>query len=202
MRLMPRQVDHQQRREEISAAVWQVVAASGLEGLTLRAVAAAAHCTTGMVAHYFRDKRALLAHARSLMHVRMAERIDAMPSRSDARDTLYDVAEQALPLDDERTLEAVVWSYFQLSNRHDPELLREHTLSHASWIERLTALARTTYGPGPAAGELKQRIRALVVCLDGLALNAITDPDAYPPELQRSILHTQLDLILERKPHQ
>lgn len=196
---MPRQVDHQQRREEISAAVWQVVSASGLEGLTLRAVASAAHCTTGMVAHYFRDKRALLAHARSMMHARMAERIDAMPARDDARDALYEVAEQALPLDDERTLEAVVWSYFQLSNRRDPELLREHTLSHASWIDRLTTLARTAYGAGAEAGEMERRVRVLVACLDGLALNAVTDPAAYPPELQRSILDTQLDLILERK---
>ncbi|WP_251023771.1 TetR family transcriptional regulator C-terminal domain-containing protein [Arthrobacter sp. ISL-65] len=130
----------------------------------------------------------------------MAARIDALPAQEDARATLYDVAEQALPLDDERALEAVVWSYFLLSNRHDPELLREHTISHASWIDRLTALARTAYGAGPAAGEMEQRVRALVACLDGLALNAVTDPAAYPSELQRCILRTQLDLMLERKP--
>ncbi|CAM5294199.1 TetR/AcrR family transcriptional regulator [Streptomyces aurantiogriseus] len=195
---MPRQVDHAQRRSEISSAVWRVVCESGLEGLTLRAVAAAAGCTTGMVTHYFRDKKALLAHARSVMHRRMADRIDALPVRDESpRDRLYAVAEQALPLDEERHLEAVVWSYFQLATRTDPELLREHFVSHASWVRRLTALVRAAVPGEPEPQDLEGRVRALVACLDGLALNAVTDPGAYPPDLQRRVLELQLDLILE-----
>ncbi|MFI9584303.1 TetR/AcrR family transcriptional regulator [Streptomyces sp. NPDC052236] len=195
---MPKQVDHEQRRSEISRAVWQVVGESGLEGLTLRAVATAADCTTGMVTHYFRDKKALLAHARSVMHRRMATRIDALPPRDTPRETLYAVAEQALPLDDERYLEAVVWSHFQLATRTDPELLHEHTVSHASWVRRLTGLVRAACPQQPEPADLAWRVRTLVACLDGLALNAVTDPDAYPPDLQRHVLETQLDLLLER----
>ncbi|EEP71117.1 TetR family transcriptional regulator [Micromonospora sp. ATCC 39149] len=195
---MPKQVDHEERRETISQAVWQVVSDSGLEGLTLRAVAAAAGCTTGMVTHYFSGKKMLLAHARTEMHRRMAARIDTLPAAASARDTLYAVAEQALPLDSERHLEAVVWSQFLLTTRHDPALLAEHTRSHASWIRRLTGLVRAAC---PAVTEpelLDDRVRSLVACLDGLALNAVTDPDAYPPDLQRRVLQTQLDLIVER----
>ncbi|MFC5666327.1 TetR/AcrR family transcriptional regulator [Kitasatospora misakiensis] len=194
---MPKQVDHAQRRSEISAAVWQVVSESGLEGLTLRAVAAAAGCTTGMVTHYFRDKKALLTHARAVMHRRMADRIDAMPARATARERLYAVAEQALPLDEERRLEAVVWSNFLLTTRTDPELLHEHTVSHASWVRRLTGLAGAALPGQPEPPGLEARVRSLVACLDGLALNAVTDPEAYPPDLQRRVLETQLDLILE-----
>ena len=194
---MPKQIDHEQRRSEISQAVWQVVGENGLEGLTLRAVAAAAGCTTGMVTHYFRDKKALLAHARQVMHRRMAARIDAMPMRGTAREGLYAVAEQALPLDEERRLEAVVWSYFQLATRIDPELLHEHTASHASWVRRLTAMVRAALPGRPEPADLEGRVRVLVACLDGLALNAVTDPGAYPPELQRRVLAIQLDLILE-----
>ena len=64
---MPRQVDHDERRQELSTAVWRVVSERGLDGLTLRSVAAAAGCTTGLVAHYFADKNALLTHARDVM---------------------------------------------------------------------------------------------------------------------------------------
>ncbi|MFI7406016.1 TetR/AcrR family transcriptional regulator [Streptomyces sp. NPDC049541] len=194
---MPRQVDHEERREAISQAVWQVVSDSGLEGLTLRAVAAAAGCTTGMVTHYFAGKNELLAHARTEMHRRMAARIDGLPADGSARDALYVVAEQALPLDEVRYLEAVVWSQFLLSTRSDPALLAEHTRSHASWIDRLTALVRAACPDHRAGAELETRVRSLVACLDGLALNAVTDPDAYPPDLQRRVLETQLDLILE-----
>ncbi|MFF4138512.1 TetR/AcrR family transcriptional regulator [Streptomyces mirabilis] len=194
---MPKQVDHAQRRSEISAAVWQVVSKSGLEGLTLRAVAAAAGCTTGMVTHYFRDKKALIAHARSVMHRRMADRIDAMPRRETAWESLYAVAEQALPLDEERRLEAVVWSHFLLTTRTDPELLHEHTVSHASWVRRLTGLVSAAVPGQPEPSDLEAQVRSLVTCLDGLVLNAVTDPETYPPELQRRVLKTQLNLIVE-----
>ncbi|WP_216373024.1 TetR family transcriptional regulator C-terminal domain-containing protein [Streptomyces tailanensis] len=40
-------------------------------------------------------------------------------------------------------------------------------------------------------------MRSLVACLDGLALNAVTDPDAYPSDPQQRVLRTQLALILE-----
>lgn len=194
---MPKQVDHQERRETISQAVWHVVSESGLEALTLRAVAGAAGCTTGMVTHYFSDKKMLLAHARAEMHRRMAARIDTLPVGVSARDTLCAVAEQALPLDSERHLEAVIWSQFLLTTRHDPTLLAEHIRSHASWIQRLTALVRAACPDRPQPGALDDRVRSLVACLDGLALNAVTNPDAYPPDLQRRVLQTQLDLILE-----
>ncbi|WP_165945689.1 TetR family transcriptional regulator C-terminal domain-containing protein [Micromonospora sp. KC606] len=197
---MPKQVEHEERRATISQAVWQVVSDSGLEGLTLRAVAAAAGCTTGMVTHYFSDKKKLLAHARTEMHRRMAARIDTLPVAASARDTLYAVAEQALPLDRERHLEAIVWSQFLLTTRHDPALLAEHTRSHASWIRRLTGLVRAASPARTEPGLLDDRVRSLVACLDGLALNAVTDPNAYPADLQRRVLQTQLDLILEGNP--
>ncbi|MGW2837756.1 TetR/AcrR family transcriptional regulator [Streptomyces sp. NPDC001493] len=195
---MPKQVDHEERREAISQAVWQVVSESGLEGLTLRAVASAAGCTTGMVTHYFRDKRALLAHARAMMHRLMAARIDALPAQPEPRAALYAVAEQALPLDEVRRREAVVWSQFLLTTRNDPALFGEHTRSHASWTDRLTALTRAACPEDLETAVLEVRVRALVACVDGLALNAVTDPDAYPPELQRRVLETQLDLVLGR----
>ncbi|MEV6868993.1 TetR/AcrR family transcriptional regulator [Streptosporangium subroseum] len=193
---MPRQVDQAERREVMSEAVWRVVSERGLERLTLRAVAAAAGCTTGMVTHYFRDKKALLTHARSVMHRRMADRIDALPAHGTARDMLHSVAEQALPLDAERRLETVVWAHFQLSTRIDPDLLHQHTVSHAFWVRRLTGLVRDAL-PGPEPQDLEWRVQILVACLDGLAINAVTDPGAYPPELQRQVLATQLDLILQ-----
>ncbi|MEU0250829.1 TetR family transcriptional regulator C-terminal domain-containing protein [Streptomyces sp. NPDC006235] len=194
---MPRQVDHEERRDAMSHAVWQVVSDSGLEGLTLRAVATAAGCTTGMVTHYFAGKKELLAHARSEMHRRMAARIDTLPAGESARDALYIVAEQALPLDDERHLEAAVWSQFLLSTRNDPALLAEHTRSHASWIDRLTTLVAAAHPDHLERAELENRVRSLVACLDGLALNAVTDPGSYPPDIQRRVLDIQLDLILE-----
>jgi AcrR family transcriptional regulator len=197
---VPKKVDHDGRRAELSAAVWRVVSEAGLEGLTLRAVAAAAGCTTGRVTHYFADKKALLAHARSFIHERMAARIDALPPAATASVALRTVAEQALPLDAERRLEAAVWANFQVAGRSDPDLLAAHTVSHASWVARLTDLLRAALETPLSEAGLEARARTLVATLDGLALNAVTDPHSYPPDLQNRILDTQLDLILDRRP--
>lgn len=193
---MPRQVDHDQRRRELSHAVWRVVRERGLDGLTMRAVAAAAGCTTGRVAHYFRDKNALLTHARDVMHRRMAARIDALPPEPDARARLRAVLLEGLPLDDDRVLGSTVWAHFLLAARTDPELRAQHTLRHESWVRRLTGLLREVYAEAgaPAPDDIDVRVRALIACLDGLALSAVATPDAYPPDLVARVIDEQLDM--------
>jgi TetR/AcrR family transcriptional repressor of bet genes len=195
--VMPRQVDHDQRREEMSLAVWQVVSEHGLDGLTLRAVATAAGCTTGRVAHYFQHKNALLTHARDVMHRRMAARIDALPEQPDARTRLRAVVLQGLPLDPDRRLGSTVWAHFLLAARTDPALLAEHTVRHESWVRRLTGLLRDAYAEtsGPVPFDLDLRVRGLVACIDGLALCAVATPDSYPPDLVERVVDTQLALL-------
>jgi TetR/AcrR family transcriptional regulator, transcriptional repressor of bet genes len=195
---MPRQVDHDARRAELSLAVWRVVSEHGLDGLTLRSVAAAAGCTTGRVAHYFRDKQALLTHARDVMHRRMADRIDALPAQRDARASLRAVLLEGLPLDADRVLGSTVWAHFLLAARTDPLLRKEHTLRHERWIARLTGLLRDAYAEYGArrVADLDTRVRCLVACLDGLALSAVATPEAYPPALVERVIDAQLDLLI------
>lgn len=66
--------DREARRQDVSEAVWQVLADKGFGGLTLRAVAAAMGVSTGMLMHYFPTKRALVSHALDLLEKSTAER--------------------------------------------------------------------------------------------------------------------------------
>ena len=50
--------------EALPHAVWAGLAHQGLEKLTVRAVAAATSCATGLVMHRCPNRRALLLHAR------------------------------------------------------------------------------------------------------------------------------------------
>ncbi|WP_239086971.1 TetR/AcrR family transcriptional regulator [Catellatospora methionotrophica] len=190
-------VDHDERREQLSAAVWQVVSEQGLDGLTLRAVADAADCTTGRVAHYFRDKNALLTHARDVMHRRMTARIDALGAFDDPREHLRAVLREGVPLDEERRLNSTVWAHFLMAARTDPVLLAEHVVRHESWIRRLTALLRDAYGVPP--DDLELRARNLVALLEGLALCGVATPELYPPDLLVRAVDNHLDLLLGAK---
>ena len=57
---MPRVVDHEERRWEIVYALWLVIAEHGIEGVSLRHVAAAADVSMGRIQHYFGTKDALV----------------------------------------------------------------------------------------------------------------------------------------------
>ncbi|WP_258040274.1 helix-turn-helix domain-containing protein, partial [Streptomyces sp. SM9] len=72
--MTPARGDHDARREDVSEAVWRVLAARGFGGLTLRAVAGEMGATTGLVTHYFPSKRALVRHALEVLDRRSAGR--------------------------------------------------------------------------------------------------------------------------------
>ena len=72
---MPKVVDHEKRREEIAEATWRVIERAGTEGANMREIAREAGQTTGVVTHYFRDKRELMAFAFGLMVDRSTSRM-------------------------------------------------------------------------------------------------------------------------------
>jgi AcrR family transcriptional regulator len=57
---MPKQVDHDQRRDEIARAAVRVAAAQGLQRVSFREVAAEAGMSVALVQHYFGTKANLL----------------------------------------------------------------------------------------------------------------------------------------------
>ena len=72
---MPKQVDHALRRRQLVEASWDVIAAEGIEGVTLRKVAQAADCTTGRIAHYFSGREELVRSALRAAHKDAARRM-------------------------------------------------------------------------------------------------------------------------------
>ncbi len=57
---MPKVVDSDERRARLIAATSDAIARDGLAHVTLRTIARSAGWTTGIVTHYFADKRELL----------------------------------------------------------------------------------------------------------------------------------------------
>ena len=72
---MPKRVNHEERRHDISAALLRVLSRDGLEAVSLRHVAVEAGVTAGMVQHYFPSKEHMLQHAMGVASERYEERI-------------------------------------------------------------------------------------------------------------------------------
>jgi TetR/AcrR family transcriptional repressor of bet genes len=102
---MPRQVDHQQRREHIGDAVLHLIATRGLEAASLRNVAAQAQVSMGTVQHYFNTKQDMIAFALKYNYERSTRRIPKLiadaPGDLATRDALRILLIDLLCLDGE-----------------------------------------------------------------------------------------------------
>ena len=144
---MPKIVDWDARRDEILSATWRVIARDGIARATIRAIAREAHCSPGILAHYFDDKADILGSALVMSHRRVVARMDARAAGLAGLDALRVVMLEALPLDDERDLEAQIEISFWGRALGNPAL---RTVQHAEFdrfADRLRAyLARREAG--------------------------------------------------------
>lgn len=60
---MPKVVDHEERRTRLVSAVWSLAVREGLDGVSLRKVAAEAGVSMGQVQHYYASMEALVRDA-------------------------------------------------------------------------------------------------------------------------------------------
>src|SRR4051794_28190875 len=104
-RLMPKDVDHDERREQLAESVWRVVARDGLEGATIRGIATETGWSAGSLAHYFTDKDDILDSALRIAYERIAARWDARLEGLTGIAALRELVLDNLPLDDQRELE-------------------------------------------------------------------------------------------------
>ncbi len=113
---MPRVVDHEVRRREITNAVRKVMARGGLDAATFQSVAAEAGVSVRLVQYYFGTKREfLLATHRAVLDdaaARFGQQVAALGEDAAPRDALRIILTELLPLDDVRRQDAIVLDAF------------------------------------------------------------------------------------------
>jgi AcrR family transcriptional regulator len=184
---MPKLVDREQRREELASALWRLVLREGIEGASLRRVAAEAGWSTGSLRHYFPTQSELLAFAMELVMQRVTARVGAHRLSGDLRETAERLVREVLPLDAERHAEAQIWLAFTARSLVEPELRELRDRAHLG-LRSLCTSAVELLGASDAARE-GERLHALV---DGLALHAVLAPDVTTSERQVELLDAYL----------
>jgi TetR/AcrR family transcriptional repressor of bet genes len=186
--VVPRPRDVDGHRARLSAATWAVLAERGLTGLTVRAVAERAGSSTGLVMHTFPDKRALLRHARDLLHRRTAEAAAAAEAGAgEPGERLRAVLRQAVALTPAALDEARVWLGFSAAAVADPELTELHVEHHRVFRERVGRLVGDVR-PDWTAERAAASAAALVAVAEGLAVLSALDPAGYPPPAREAAI--------------
>ncbi len=193
---MARTRDIEKQRADLSAATWAVAAERGITGLTVRAVAERAGCTTGLVFHTFPTKRDLVAHARELLLLRAAARLDALERDApDPEAALRAVATTLLTAPRKGGDEARVWVSFLAAAIADETIAEHHVRGNRALLDRLGRLARAVR---PDWDDV--RVEAFATDLAGLTegLNALSifDRSRYPAERQVASVERLVDGLL------
>jgi AcrR family transcriptional regulator len=184
---MPRVVNHDERREEIAEAAWKVIEREGLARADLRKIAREVGYTTGVITHYFRDKRELMSFAFGLL----VDRSMARMSRASAEAGLMEALAQVLPLDKERRRETTVWLAMVSASLTDPELTEELRLRYRQEREAMLPVFGIALEEG--LGEDPEDVGdELLAVIDGITIDALSDPERYPPDRQLALLQRAL----------
>ena len=192
---MPKIVDWEVRRDEILRATWRVIAREGLANTTVRAIAREASCSQGILSHYFDDKQEILAAALLMSHRRVRLRTEEKVAGLKGMTALRIAMLEALPLDEERDLEARIEVSFwgrMLSDRDLGEL--EEKEVDQLW-GRLAGHLEEARQLGELRDDLDLDVAAheLVALIDGISVERVHVPSRVPAERQLLMLDRLLD---------
>jgi AcrR family transcriptional regulator len=194
---VPKIVDHDLRKQELVSATWQVIARTGIVGVTTREIAREAGVSTGVLAHYFANKEELLAAALNRSHQQVYARLRERTQGLLGLDALRVVMLEALPLDEQRLLEAQIEvNFWSLALGH--EALRE--LQHEEF-ERFWDVLHYRVSEAQKLGQVWPDLDAddvthqLMVLVEGLSLEAVLYPSRATPERQTATLDSVLGRI-------
>jgi AcrR family transcriptional regulator len=192
---MPKIVDHAERREQIALVACRVVADHGFEQTTVARIARAAGYTTGMVAHYYESKQAIILAALRLMLLRIEQRLTRERVGHEA--SLLEVLSEALPVDAQRFTECAFWMAFWGQVSADKKLKKLNVWVHREYMRLYERCFAEYWAEWPKLpqGTRDRVLRSVATLMNGLTAGAVTSPRDWPAAKQLEHLDFQLVLL-------
>jgi AcrR family transcriptional regulator len=189
---MPKQVDHEERRQKIAAAVLRLVTTRGVEAASLRAVASEAGVSMGAVQHYFTTKDEMLLFALAYGHTLLRERairLAAERKPATPREGFRLLCMLLLPLDEDSRTAARLWAGLISRGCVDEPTRKLAALAYVN----LTDFVVRQFRDAVAGADTGQVARHLVSVVEGLRWPVLFG--VYTEQEATDILDAQLDLI-------
>lgn len=175
-------------RDNITRAVIGVIAQSGFEGLSVRAVAARAGVSSGAVQHHFETKAAMLHAAITAITSAATDRYTAMEEMEDPVERLRAIADALLPAEADDPV-ARVWLAFAARAAVDEDIRTEYVAVWGRVRSGLRLLLAAATARPETAGDDSVELLAL---LDGLALAVVAEHGGVKPATARRIAQRRI----------
>lgn len=200
---MPKQIDHELRRNQIAEATWRVILQRGMEGATVRNIAKEAGLSLGALRHYFSTQDELLMYAMKLVKGRATARIEAIAMQDlPAKEKVASMLLQLLPINDDTMAEMEVWFAFTAYARHKEDMFDPHHDGISSGIQRLIDYLDQS---GLLKKGLDKEIETekLYALVDGLALHRLLAPQRVTKEqIMRVLIHHVASIFADESDEQ
>jgi AcrR family transcriptional regulator len=183
-RAVPKIVDHEARRAELAEALWRVLARDGLEGVTMRSVAAEAGRTRGIIEHYFESKEDLLMSACRLARERALAQVVYHHEQLVGREALRTVMLEDMALHGSRREAAGIWFGLLSAAARNRAIAAELALFDSDVTVVLAEIMREMIDRGEAAADLdpEAEARSLLAFNIGINLSVMMQPDVFSDE--------------------
>ncbi len=163
---VPRSTDPAERRRHLLDAVSRITSEPGLEDVSIREVAAAAGISPAQVQYYFRTKAEMLRLAYEHVCEKLAERVAKVDlSTGTVGQVLRRGIHAWLPLDDDPTAEARVWTTFAARAVVESEFARIETAITRDTRDRHARGIREAHASGEATADLDRKAARITVAI-------------------------------------
>jgi len=194
---MPKIVDHDVQRVKFAEAAMSLIAQHGLEGVTMRAVAAEAGLSYGSLFHYFRSKDELLMHAVRHSTTLQSERINAYTSQYSGLKALeHLLCDDAIITESTRD-DWIVWLTFV----HKAALQASFATAYAEmidgWQGRITGLLEDAKQAGEIGQDLDVEFEATAIWAysAGVGQLGLMHRNLLPVKVQKKLISSYLDKL-------
>ncbi|MCI3923929.1 TetR/AcrR family transcriptional regulator [Paenibacillus sp. TRM 82003] len=193
---MPKIVDHEERRERIAEATWRVIMSRGMEGATVRNIAAEAGLSLGALRHYFTTQEELLAYAMKLVKEKATARIEAIARLElPPKEKMVRILLEMVPVNETTTAEMEVWLAFTFYNRHKMDALDASPDGVYEGMQKMLRML-SAHGLLRADIDVDVETETLYALVDGIALHALLQPARMTKSRVERVLTRYLDAIL------
>lgn len=171
------------RRLALIRATQALVAEGGPEAATVRAIAARAGVTQGLIRHYFGSKDALVRAAYAALMEAMTEKgldaLEGVGAEPEERLAAFVAAALRPPVLDGRAVG--LWAGYLHRVQADPGLLDQHEQGYLGFRAVLERLIAALPRPAPSPTRLRQEAIACNAVIDGLWLEGSILQDRFGP---------------------
>jgi AcrR family transcriptional regulator len=197
---MPKIVDHDLQKEKFAQAAMSLIARHGLEGVTMRAVAAEAELSYGSLFHYFDSKDALLMHAVRYSTSLQSKRVNEYSSHYSGLKALEHLLCDDVIINESSRDSWMVWMTFLYKAALQDTFAQMNAELIEGWLGRITHMLKEAKEAGEISqsADIEREAMAAWAFSAGIGQIGLLQPTALPPQKQKQLIMDYLDKLREQ----